>query len=62
MLNLHKNTLLYRMGRIREILGCNLSSGEDQFMIQLSYRILFFLDLFTSRISTTRADFRTEGD
>lgn len=62
MLNLHKNTLLYRMGRIRDILGCNLSSGEDQFMIQLSYRILFFLDLFTSRISATRADFRLEED
>jgi hypothetical protein len=62
MLNLHKNTLLYRMGRIREILGCNLSSGEDQFMLQLSYRVLFFLDLFKSRLSLARNDFRTENE
>lgn len=62
MLNLHKNTLLYRMGRIREILGCNLSAGEDQFMLQLSYRVLFFLDLFKSRISVSRNDFRTENE
>ena len=62
MLNLHKNTLLYRMGRIREILGCNLSSGEDQFMLQLSYRVLFYLDLFKSRISTSRNDFRIENE
>lgn len=57
MLSLHKNTLLYRLGRIREILGFDLSSGEDQFMMQYSFRILFYLDLFKSRISIHRADF-----
>lgn len=57
MLSLHKNTLLYRLGRIREILGFDLSSGEDQFMMQYSFRILFYLDLFKSRISIRRADF-----
>ena len=62
MLSLHKNTLLYRLGRIREILGCDLSSGEDQFMLQLSYRVLFYLDLFKSRISTSRNDFRIENE
>lgn len=56
ILNLHKNTLLYRLGRIREILGCDLSSGEDQFLLQLSFRVLFFLDLFKSRISISRED------
>ena len=62
MLSLHKNTLLYRLGRIREILGCDLSSGEDQFMLQLSYRVLFYLDLFKSRLNISRKDFRTENE
>ena len=62
MLSLHKNTLLYRLGRIREILGCDLSSGEDQFMLQLSYRVLFYLDLFKSRLNISRKDFRAEED
>ncbi|MCC6099717.1 MAG: helix-turn-helix domain-containing protein [Olsenella sp.] len=57
MLNLHKNTLLYRMGRVREILGMDLTSGEDRFLLQLSLRVLFHLDLFQSRICTRRLDF-----
>ncbi|GEM_PF-420133 len=61
MLSLHKNTLLYRLGRIREILGFDLSSGEDQFMLQYSFRILFYLDLFKSRISIHRSDFTDAG-
>ena len=31
-------------------------------MLQLSYRVLFFLDLFKSRISVSRNDFRTENE
>ena len=56
MLSLHKNTLLYRIGRIRKILDCDLTSGEDQFNLQLSFRVLFYLGLFKSRISIRRTD------
>lgn len=56
MLSLHKNTLLYRIGRIRKILDCDLASGEDQFNLQLSFRVLFYLGLFKSRVSIRRTD------
>lgn len=49
LLNLHKNTLLYRMGRIREILGNDLTSGEDLFIYHLSIRTLIYLGLFEPR-------------
>lgn len=45
MLGLHKNTLLYRIKHVRDMLGCDLESGEDRFRLQLSYRILFHLGL-----------------
>jgi hypothetical protein len=49
MLNLHKNTLLYRHGAHPRDPGVRPLVGEDQFMLQLSYRVLFYLDLFKSR-------------
>ena len=58
LLCLHKNTLLYRMNRIREILGCDLTSGEDQFMLQLSFRVLMYLGLFQPRFTTSREQLR----
>ena len=42
LLCLHKNTMLYRMGRIRELLGMDLTSGEDLFMLQTSFRALMY--------------------
>ena len=54
LLNLHKNTLLYRMNRIKEVLGMDLTSGEDQFVLQLSFRVLMYLGLFTPRIAVNR--------
>ncbi len=54
LLNLHKNTMLYRLGRIREILGMDLSSGEDIFMLQMSFRILMGLGLFSPRLRIIR--------
>lgn len=51
LLHLHKNTMLYRMGRIKEVLGMDLSSGEDQFMLQLSFRVLLYQGLFVPRLS-----------
>lgn len=57
LLSIHKNTLLYRLGRIREITHNDLTSGEDLFLFQLSIRVLIFLDLLEPR---TRP--RTSGD
>jgi len=54
MLTLHKNTMLYRLGRIREVLGMNLSSGEELFQLQVGFRILMSLGLFTPRIKLDR--------
>lgn len=58
MLHLHKNTLLYRMNRIKEILGMDLTSGEDQFALQMSFRILMYLGLFSPRTPSSRQDLR----
>lgn len=64
LLSLHKNTLLYRLNRVREILGCDLTSGEDIFRLQLSFRVLLHLGLFRSRLQVERDDLARgrEGD
>lgn len=56
LLNLHKNTMLYRLGRIRKLLDMNLTSGEDLFTLQLGFRILMNLGLFSPRLRVTRKD------
>ena len=56
MLTLHKNTMLYRLGRIREVLGMNLTSGEELFNLQVSFRILMHLGLFAPRMKLNRAE------
>ena len=56
MLTLHKNTMLYRLGRIRKVLGMNLSSGEELFNLQVGFRILIHLGLFTPRMKLNRAE------
>lgn len=48
-LYIHKNTLLYRLERIRSIIGNDLSSGEDLFMYHLSFRVLIYLGLFSPK-------------
>ena len=58
LLNLHKNTLLYRLGRIRKILDVSLTSGEDLFLLQYSFHILIFLELYKPRISFDRTALR----
>jgi DNA-binding PucR family transcriptional regulator len=50
LLSLHKNTMLYRLGRIREIVGLDPSNGEDVFVMQASLRIMIALGLFTPRV------------
>ena len=42
---IHKNTLVYRVGKIREILRSNFSTGREQFCFQLSLRILKLLGM-----------------
>ena len=54
MLNLHKNTMLYLLGRIREVLGMDLASGEDLFLLDISFRVLLSLGLFTTRLKIAR--------
>lgn len=54
LLTLHKNTMLYRLGRIRKLLGMDLTSGENLFMLQSSFRILMNLGLFSPRLRLTR--------
>lgn len=58
LLNLHKNTLLYRIGRARDILKLNLTSGEDQFILQIGFRILLGAGLFTPRLTYDRTILR----
>ena len=49
LLSLHKNTLLYRLGRIREVTGNDLASGEDLFLFHLSIRVLLYLGILETR-------------
>ena len=51
MLNLHKNSMLYRMGRIAKIVGLDLSSGEDRFTLMTGFRILIYLGMFEPRVA-----------
>jgi chromosome segregation ATPase len=43
---------------IKKVLGFDLSSGEDQFVIQMSFRILMYLGLFTPRVAVSREQLR----
>lgn len=56
LLCLHKNTLLYRLGRIREICGNDLTSGEDLFLFHLSIRALIFMGLLETRTRPRTSD------
>lgn len=44
-LHIHKNTLLYRMGKIKEITGCTFIEGEDFMTFNLSIRIMKYLGM-----------------
>ena len=58
ILALHKNTLLYRLNRIKQILGLDLTSGEDLFQLQMGFRILLYLGLFTPRVAVGRDELK----
>ncbi len=43
---IHKNTMLYRLDRIRSIIGNDLSDNWDRLLLGFSYRILFYLEIY----------------
>ena len=45
ILHIHKNTLLYRMGKIREITNCNFVDGDDFMAFNLSFKIMDYLHM-----------------
>ncbi len=49
LLSLHKNTLLYRLNRIKDVTNNDLRSGEDLFLFHLSIRVLIYLRIFEPR-------------
>lgn len=44
-LHIHKNTLLYRLGKIKEITDCELAVGEDYMNMNLSLMIMRYLSM-----------------
>lgn len=60
-MSIHKNTILYRLNLIRDIIGNDLSAGEDLFIINLSLRILTQLQLFTPQKVTDKYDMSSAG-
>ena len=44
-LHIHKNTLLYRLGKIKELTGCDLEVGEDYMNLNLSLMIMKYLGI-----------------
>lgn len=49
LLSIHKNTLLYRLNRIKEICDNDLTSGEDLFLFHISIRTLIYLGFIECR-------------
>ena len=45
-LYIHKNTLAYRLNRIREIMNNDFTGSWDKFLLLLSYRILMYLGIY----------------
>lgn len=43
---MHKNTVLYRINKIKEMLHLDLTDGESVFLIALSMRIMIYMRLF----------------
>ena len=44
-LNIHKNTLLYRIRKIKEITDCSLEEGSDYMFLGLSFKIMEYLKM-----------------
>lgn len=44
-LHIHKNTLLYRMGKIKQITGCNFIEGQEYMNYNVSVKIMKYLHM-----------------
>lgn len=44
-LHIHKNTLLYRLGKIKEVIGCELTEGEEYMNMNFSMMIMKYLGM-----------------
>lgn len=44
-LNIHKNTLLYRIRKIKEITDCTLKQGDDYMFLGLSFKLMEYLKM-----------------
>ncbi len=44
-LHIHKNTLLYRLGKIKELIGCGLTEGEEYMNMNFSMMIMKYLGM-----------------
>lgn len=55
-LNIHKNTLFYRITRIREITGFDLNDAETVFKIMLSFKIFEYSTLESGRTVCFKAE------
>ena len=44
LLHMHRNNVNYRIKRIEELFGLNLSDSEERLRIQMSFRILDLMD------------------
>lgn len=51
ILHIHKNTLLYRMNRIKELTGCDLSNGDELLSMAFSYKIMKYLKMLPESIT-----------
>lgn len=51
-LHIHKNTLLYRMGKIKEITDCEFIEGEDFMNFNLSVRIMRYLGMIEGGVDS----------
>ena len=47
IMNTHRNTINYRMRKIREILGKDLDDPQYIFNLMLAYNIMDYLDIST---------------
>ncbi|MCI8281426.1 MAG: PucR family transcriptional regulator [Lachnospiraceae bacterium] len=44
-LHIHKNTLLYRMNKIKSLTGCSLEDGDEIMSLGLSYKLMRYLKM-----------------
>lgn len=50
-LHIHKNTLLYRMNKIKALTGCSLEDGDEIMSLGLSYKLMRYLKMLPNNLS-----------